>query len=126
MKLHRIMSQNHLLNTAAEYSINYLSELKDKRVFPDADSLKELQKFSMPLPEAAADGHEILRLLNDVGSKKYSDKQWRPLLWFCIRWNIARITCCKLDEHRMGPEWHIQTVFTGWNVHRKNCRRLAP
>jgi glutamate/tyrosine decarboxylase-like PLP-dependent enzyme len=69
MKLAGIMSQNHLLNAAAKYSIDYLSELKDKRVFPDADSLKELQRFSMPLPESATDAHEILKLLNDAGSK---------------------------------------------------------
>jgi glutamate/tyrosine decarboxylase-like PLP-dependent enzyme len=63
------MSQYSILDLAAKYSVDYLSELKDRRVFPDEASLRELQKLSMPLPESATDPAEVIQVLNTIGSK---------------------------------------------------------
>ena len=63
------MSQYSILDLAAQYSKEYLSELKDRRVFPDGESLLELKKFFVPLPNSPTEPREVLELLNDAGSK---------------------------------------------------------
>ncbi|HYC30507.1 MAG TPA: pyridoxal-dependent decarboxylase, partial [Chitinophagaceae bacterium] len=63
------MPEYNLLDLAAQYSKDYLGELKDKRVFPSEASLQELQKLSIPLPSSPTEPKEVLELLNTIGSK---------------------------------------------------------
>ncbi len=62
------MPEYEILRSAAQYAIDYLNELKEKRVFPDQQSLQELQKLSFALPNSATDTESVLETLNTIGS----------------------------------------------------------
>ncbi len=62
------MKENKLLGLAKEYAVKYLHELPEKRAFPDAAALSELEKLSIPLPASSTEPEEVLEVLNKVGS----------------------------------------------------------
>jgi glutamate/tyrosine decarboxylase-like PLP-dependent enzyme len=62
------MKEYDILNEAAAYAKIHLAELPGRRVFPDTDSLNELEKFSCPLPYEPTDAGKILALLHEAGS----------------------------------------------------------
>ena len=63
------MKQDKLLEQVKEYAIKYLTELPERRVFPDAAALKELEKLSVPLPGSSTDPEKVLDVLNSIGSR---------------------------------------------------------
>lgn len=63
------MKDNKLLELAKEYAVNYLTELPEKRVFPDEAALKELEKLAVPLPASSTDPRKVLDILNTIGSR---------------------------------------------------------
>ncbi|MEE8405046.1 MAG: pyridoxal-dependent decarboxylase [candidate division Zixibacteria bacterium] len=65
------MKNDHkkLLQDAYEYAIEYLSNLADRRVYPDDKMLEELGRLDLPLSESPKDPGEILKLLHEVGLK---------------------------------------------------------
>ena len=63
------MEDFKILNTAAAYALQHLSTLSERRVFPDEESLKELKKLSIPLPESAVDPEMVIGTLNTIGSR---------------------------------------------------------
>ena len=58
-----------LLEQVAVYSADYLSSLKERRVGPSEEDLKLLEKLDLPLKDESTDPEEIIKLLNEVGSK---------------------------------------------------------
>jgi len=58
-----------LLQNAYEYSIEYLSKLADRKVYPDEKMLEELKRLDLPLSESPKDSGEILKLIHEVGLK---------------------------------------------------------
>ncbi|HLG41325.1 MAG TPA: pyridoxal-dependent decarboxylase [Chitinophagaceae bacterium] len=63
------MSHYTILHSAAQYSMDYLDNLGERRVFPSEGSLKNLEKFSFPLPDESTSESEILHLLHTTGSQ---------------------------------------------------------
>src|SRR4030095_12351921 len=63
------MNDYSVLNSAANYAQRYLSDLPGRRVFPDEESLKELEKLSVPLPDSPTNPEKVLEVLNDIGSR---------------------------------------------------------
>ena len=57
-----------ILNSVTEHALSYLNELPERPVFPSEESLKKLQKFSMPVPESGADNDHIIEQLSSYGS----------------------------------------------------------
>lgn len=62
------MNDYKILSIAKEYAVKYLEELRDRRVFPNEESLKQLEKLSFPLPDASKDHETVLELLNTIGT----------------------------------------------------------
>src|SRR5690349_18329265 len=62
------MKENRLLNIAKDYATEYLNKLPDRRVFPHADALKELDKLLIDLPPQSRAPEEVLELLHTIGS----------------------------------------------------------
>jgi glutamate/tyrosine decarboxylase-like PLP-dependent enzyme len=60
---------NKLLQKAYEYSVEYLSKIADRRVYPDDQMLIELKRLNIPLPDGPSDSDGIIRLLHEVGLK---------------------------------------------------------
>ncbi len=58
-----------LLEQVASYSADYLSSLKERRVAPSQEDLKLLEKFDLPLHNEPINAEEVIKLLNEVGSK---------------------------------------------------------
>lgn len=46
----------------------YLATTRDRRVSPDANAVAALEQFRVPLPERGRDPHDVLRMLDNVGS----------------------------------------------------------
>ena len=63
------MKENNLLNKARAYAQEYLTALPERRVFPDQESIAELQKLLVPLPKNPAKDEDVLELLNTIGSR---------------------------------------------------------
>lgn len=65
------MKNDHknMLHDAYEYALEYLSNLADRRVYPDEQMLEELKRLDLPLSESPNDSAEILKLLHEVGLK---------------------------------------------------------
>lgn len=57
-----------LLQDAATRAIRYVESLSSRPVAPTAAAVANLRRFDEPLPEAASDPAETLRLLDEVGS----------------------------------------------------------
>jgi glutamate/tyrosine decarboxylase-like PLP-dependent enzyme len=57
-----------LLESAAERAIRYLEGVKERRVGPAAEAVRALAALNEPFPEGPADGAEVLRLLDEIGS----------------------------------------------------------
>ncbi len=62
------MKEYEILESAKEYAVKYLNELPGKRVFPDEESLRELENLSIPLPCSSKNPEEVLEILNSIGS----------------------------------------------------------
>src|SRR5262245_20038697 len=62
------MKEYEILDIAKEYAIKYLDELPNRRVFPDEESLRQLERLAVPLPTSPTSPHEVLAMLNAVGS----------------------------------------------------------
>jgi len=62
------MKEYAILNSAASHALRYLDELRERRVYPDEGSLRELKKFPVQLPESTTGAEEIVGLLNSAGS----------------------------------------------------------
>ncbi len=63
------MNRHTLLDLTKEYAVNYLNDLPNKRVFPDAAALQELEKLNIPLPTDPKDAEEVISILNTIGSQ---------------------------------------------------------
>jgi glutamate/tyrosine decarboxylase-like PLP-dependent enzyme len=57
-----------LLEAVNEYAVRYLEELPGKRAFPSNETLKDLEKLSIGLPEHPKNPEEVITLLNNIGS----------------------------------------------------------
>ncbi|MDC9598051.1 pyridoxal phosphate-dependent decarboxylase family protein [Xenorhabdus anantnagensis] len=53
---------------ANEIAYSYVSEVRNQRVFPDADALSGLQHFDKPLPTTGTDSQQVLEQLHAYGS----------------------------------------------------------
>jgi len=62
------MKEYAILNAAASHALEYLDELRERRVYPDEVSLNELKKIPTQLPAANTGTEEIIGLLHAVGS----------------------------------------------------------
>ncbi|HYV90327.1 MAG TPA: aminotransferase class V-fold PLP-dependent enzyme [Chitinophagales bacterium] len=62
------MNEYKILDIAKKYASEYLDGLSERRVFPDEESLKELEKLSFPLPHSSTHPEEVLGILNTIGS----------------------------------------------------------
>jgi len=60
--------ENRLLELAKDYAVTYLQELPERKVFPDPESQKELEKLDFPLPFSSTDPEKVLSVLNSIGS----------------------------------------------------------
>ena len=63
------MTQYKILNSTAKYAMDYLEQLPQKRVFPDKESLQQLDQLSASLPDEATDMQQILDQLYSIGSQ---------------------------------------------------------
>ena len=63
------MNNHTLLDLTKEFALNYLKDLPNKRVFPDAAALKELETLNIPLPQSPKDAEEVITILNTIGSQ---------------------------------------------------------
>jgi len=57
-----------LLDDAARRAAEFLERQADRPVRPDPDAVKGLAAWDTPLPEGPTDPHEVLRLLDEIGS----------------------------------------------------------
>jgi glutamate/tyrosine decarboxylase-like PLP-dependent enzyme len=60
--------QKQLYEDAARRAIRYRSDIADRRVGPDPAGIAGLRRFDETLPEESTDPHEVLSLLDNVGS----------------------------------------------------------
>ncbi|MEW5798446.1 MAG: aminotransferase class V-fold PLP-dependent enzyme [Bacteroidota bacterium] len=58
----------NLLNQSAQYGIEYLQTLDDRKVFPDQQSLVALARFREPLPEHSTSPEDVIEFLHRTGS----------------------------------------------------------
>ncbi|MCC8380236.1 pyridoxal-dependent decarboxylase [Xenorhabdus sp. PB30.3] len=56
------------VKTASEIAYQYVSEIRNQRVYPDSDALLGLQNFDSPLPQNGTDCQEVLAQLHKYGS----------------------------------------------------------
>jgi len=64
-----IMNESKLLDQTKALAAKYLQELPERRVFPDAAALGELEKLMVPLAETATDPEKVIQRLNEIGSR---------------------------------------------------------
>src|SRR5258707_7203444 len=57
-----------LIDDASRRALRYLESLADRPVGPDPEGVKQLAAWDTPLPQGPTDPHEVLRLLDEVGS----------------------------------------------------------
>jgi len=58
-----------LLEQVANYGSDYLSSLKERRVAPSVNDLELLKKLDTPLQDKPVDEEEVIKQLNEVGSR---------------------------------------------------------
>jgi glutamate/tyrosine decarboxylase-like PLP-dependent enzyme len=63
------MSQYTILNATANYALDYLNKVRERRVFPSPESLQLLKEFSTALPHEGKNAEEILQQVHGIGSK---------------------------------------------------------
>ena len=59
----------NLLDKVTEYSIEYLGSLNERRVFPSATDLELLSNLNIPLQNESLNAQDVLKQLNEIGSK---------------------------------------------------------
>ena len=57
-----------LLNDAAARALKYLESLRERPVAPDPAGIRNLSTWDIPLPDGPTDPHEVLSLLDEVGT----------------------------------------------------------
>ncbi len=57
-----------LIDDASRRALRYLESLADRPVGPDPEGVKQLAAWDTPLPQGPTDPHEVLRLLDEVGT----------------------------------------------------------
>ena len=62
------LTSGSLLAEAAERGRAYLRAAPDRNVAPTADAVAALERLSGPVPDTVGDPHDVLRLLDEVGS----------------------------------------------------------
>ena len=67
-QMHRELKEKLLLEQAKRYAFEYIDGIAERTVFPDVDTLNNLDRFDEPLPEDPQPGADVLRMLNDVGA----------------------------------------------------------
>lgn len=60
--------KNALLTMTAERALAYLDSVNQRPVFPADEAIRHLTAFDEPLPDQPTDAHDVIRLLDDVGS----------------------------------------------------------
>jgi glutamate/tyrosine decarboxylase-like PLP-dependent enzyme len=63
------MDHYKILDDASHYALRYLEELPGRRVFPGEESLDELKKLDISLPELPVDPKMVLEVLDKIGSR---------------------------------------------------------
>ncbi len=63
-----MFDQRKLLLEAAERAIRYYEALPQRKVAPDPDHVARISVLDEPMPEGPCSAHEILTLLDDIGS----------------------------------------------------------
>ena len=58
----------NLLMDAAQRSLQYVEQIRDRHVFPRSEDVSGLDKLSGPLPEEPSDPQQVLALLDEFGS----------------------------------------------------------
>lgn len=58
-----------LLEQVTNYSVEYLSSLKERRVGPSDENLKLLANLNVPLQDEPMEPKKVIKLLNDTASK---------------------------------------------------------
>ena len=61
-------TEQELLRFAAERAQRYMEGIGERRVAPGSKELEGLARFHEALPESSSDPHEVLRMLDEVGS----------------------------------------------------------
>ncbi|MBD2823962.1 pyridoxal-dependent decarboxylase [Xenorhabdus szentirmaii] len=56
------------VKVASEIAYDYVSNIRNQRVFPDANALSDLKHFDKPLPQHGNDSQQILKQLHTYGS----------------------------------------------------------
>lgn len=64
----RNKNMNQLLEKTKNISIEYLESLKNRRVYPDKETLNQLKMFTESLPEKPTSAEEVIEYLNKFGS----------------------------------------------------------
>jgi len=59
---------NDLLLSAATRAARYLDDVQSRRVRPTPDAIRALDRFIEPLPQLPTDPHQVLSLLDELGS----------------------------------------------------------
>ena len=57
-----------LLSFAAERAQRYIDNIGERRVAPEHEELEALARFHEPLPQSPSDPHDVLQLLDEIGS----------------------------------------------------------
>jgi glutamate/tyrosine decarboxylase-like PLP-dependent enzyme len=57
-----------LLDAVVPRALRYLDELKERRVAPSAEAVRDLAGFREPLPAGPAAAEEVIRMLDELGS----------------------------------------------------------
>ena len=57
-----------LLTDAAKRSLDYVEQIRERRVAPDPKDVAKLEQFGEPLPDTACDPQEVIAMLDEFGS----------------------------------------------------------
>ena len=57
-----------IFDQAKQYALDYMQTIQQRRVYPDAESIANLEQFDENLPELPGAPHEILDMLHTYGS----------------------------------------------------------
>jgi glutamate/tyrosine decarboxylase-like PLP-dependent enzyme len=58
----------HLLTSTATRAIRYLEDVQERQVAPSTEAVARLRRFDEPLPGASCDPHDVLEMLDEIGS----------------------------------------------------------
>lgn len=61
-------NDHSLFEKSKQYAIDYMQTIADRKVFPEENSIIDLERFNEPLPEASTDPHDLLEMLHTYGS----------------------------------------------------------